>query len=95
MAKMCIICGIPIYKGKKYCEKCKRKIHLEQMNDYYSKNTKEWQYGGKYYEQQKNRKCGTGSLGSHALSDFKKEWEQIQKEMRNLNLRNRKQNWRY
>ncbi len=96
MAKFCKGCGIPIYgKSRKWCPKCKREVHLEMMHNYYCKNTSRWQYGGRYYDQQNKDKIGTGSLGSHMLSDPKKEQDQILKELQNLNLRTRKENWRY
>ena len=95
MAKLCIICKKPIYKNRKYCEKCKREIHLFQMNQYYIKNTKNWMMGGKYWNQQMQYRCGTGSLGEHSTLNWDKETIAIQKELQNLQLRNRKQNWRY
>ena len=96
MAKFCIICDNVIFgKARKYCPNCKRKEHLEQMANYYHEHQKRWQYGGLYYEQQCHNKFGTGSLGAHKLDDEKKEYEQIQNELRGLGLRQRKENWRY
>ena len=96
MGKICQQCGKPIYgKARKYCEKCKRKIHLEQMNKYYIDNTKNWQYNGKYWAKQAEGRCGTGSLGEHANTiNWKKEYTQIHKEMQNLGLRQKKEFWR-
>ena len=95
--KLCIICGEPIVgKARKYCKKCKRDEHLEQMHQYYIINQNKWQENGIYF---KNRKgiqlVGTGSLGSKSTLDWKKEFEAIQCEMRNLQLRTRKENWLY
>ena len=96
MGKICQQCGKPIYgKARKYCETCKKEIHLNQMSDYYKKNTKEWMFGGKYWVQQSEAKCGTGSLGEHAnTNNWKKEYTQIHKEMQNLGLRQKKAFWR-
>lgn len=89
MVKYCTICGIPIYgRARKYCPECKRKVYLNQMNDYYIEHTNRYQYGGVYY---KNRKgiqlCGTGSLGNKMAENFDKELETVEKEMLNLGLR--------
>ena len=96
IAKYCKICRTPIYgKSRKYCPDCKRKVHLNQMSDYYHKFQKRWQFGGLYFEQQCHNKIGSGSLGSHKLDDPEKEYKQIYKELQNLGLRNKNKNWRY
>ena len=95
MAKLCVKCGIPIYgKSRKYCPECKKLVHLNQMNDYYTKHTERWQYNGLYWDQQSAGKCGTGSLGAKALDDPEKEYKQIQKELKNLGLRTKNEYWR-
>jgi hypothetical protein len=49
MVKYCTICGKPIYgRARKYCPKCKRSEHIEQMHKYYVDNTSRWMYDGKY-----------------------------------------------
>lgn len=96
MAKLCKKCGIPIYgKSRKWCAKCKRDIHLTQMNDYYIAHTDRYQYGGLYWDQQSNRRCGTSGLGEHAINNFDIELKKIEKEMISLGLRDKKENWRY
>lgn len=95
MAKLCK-CGKPIYgRARKYCPECKRKEHLEQMAKYYRDNQKRWMQGGLYWDQQRHNKFGTGGLGSHKLDDSDKEYEQIQKEFKNLGLRVKKEHWQY
>ena len=90
MAKFCKICGCVIYgKARKYCDTCKREVHLNQMHDFYCRNTKDWQYMGKYWSQQSFGKCGTGSLGEHASNDHDKELKKVEKEMLNLGLKKR------
>lgn len=95
--KICVICGKPIMgKARKYCPDCKNREHLEQMSQYYKDHTKEWMIGGKYWDQQMQGRCGTGSLGEHAFTtNWDKEAAAIQKELQNLQLRDRKENWRY
>ena len=89
MAKFCIVCGKPIFgRARKYCEKCKKSEHLEQMHKYYVDNTKRWQYGGEYWDQQRHNKFGTGSLGAHAIvDDWNEEEKRVKKELLNLRLR--------
>ena len=96
MAKFCIICGNVIYdKARKYCPNCKRKEHLEQMAKYYRNHQDRWMLNGLYWDQQRHNKFGTGNLGAHRLKNFKKEQKQIEKELQFLNLRDKKENWRY
>ena len=97
MGKLCQQCGKPIFgRARKYCEKCKREIHLEQMHKYYVDNTSFYQYNGKYWNNRKGvQLCGTAGLGEHAnTKDWEKEYELIQKEMINLKLRLKKEFWR-
>jgi hypothetical protein len=87
IAKICQKCKCPIYgKARKWCPDCARKQHLNQMSDYYCKNTSRWQFGGRYFENQNQDKIGSGSLGSHKLDDPIKEAEQIFKELQNVIL---------
>lgn len=96
MGKLCKICNKPIYgRARKYCPDCKRKIHLNQMTDYYKNHQDRWQYNGLYWIQQSHNKFGTGNLGSHKLNDEKKEYEQIYKELQSLGLRDKNENWRF
>ena len=98
MAKLCSICKKPIYgRARKYCPDCKRKEHLEQMHKYYVDNTSRWQYNGEYWNNRNpNQLMGSSaSLGEHRNKNFEKEQIQITKELRNLQLRDRKEHWRY
>lgn len=96
MAKLCCICGEPLRgKARKYCDTCKRNEHLEQMATYYRKHQKRWMQNGRYWEQQRHNKFGTGSLGSHRLKNYDEELDKIEKELQNLGLRNKNENWRY
>lgn len=88
MAKLCKVCGNPIYgKARYYCAKCKRIAHLEQMHSYYCKHTSRWMYSGRYWNNQSFGKCGTGSLGEHSLKDHNQELIKVENEMINLGLR--------
>ena len=89
MAKFCKICGIPIYgRARKYCLKCKKSEHLEQMHKYYIDNTSRWQYGGNYYKNRNpNQLMGTSGLGEHAIKNHDIELKKVEKEMMNLGLR--------
>ena len=96
IAKFCKRCGKPIYgKARKWCPNCKRENHLEQMHQNYIDNTKNWQFGGKYYEKQSFGKCGTGSLGEHSTLNWNLEMKKIEKEKLNLGLQDKKEHWRY
>lgn len=57
MKRLCQICNLPLYgKQRKYCNKCKHKVHLKQMNDNYKNNKDEWlSKDGKYIRD--NQKC--------------------------------------
>ena len=94
--KLCVICGNPIVgKARKYCEKCKRDEHISQMRQYYIINMSRWQQNGLYWDQQRHNKFGTGALGEKRIKNFDAEIKAIQKELMNLGLRTRKENWLY
>lgn len=96
MTKFCKVCGKPIYgRSRKYCPDCKRKVHLNQMNDYYRDHQKRWMQGGLYWDQQRFNQLGTAGLGEHKVDDPDKELEKIEKELQNLGLRNKKEHWQY
>ena len=54
-------------------------------------------YGGDYWENQAKNRMGTGSLGEHATKNqnWDREHKLILKELQNLQLRTRNENWRY
>lgn len=89
MAKFCIVCGKPIFgRARKYCLKCKRDVHLSQMNDYYIAHTNRYQYNGIYYKNRRGLQLvGTGGLGNKMDDDFDEELKKIEKELLNLGLR--------
>jgi len=93
--KRCVICGDELTgKQRKYCAYCARERHLEQMREYYRKNTHRWQAGsagdpgGIYYRNRNPQEMlGTGSLGSHRLENSDEELAAIKKELRRIGLR--------
>ena len=63
MKRLCQICNLPLHgKQRKYCNKCKYKAHLKQMNDNYKNNKDEWlSKDGKYIRD--NQRCLGRVLG--------------------------------
>ena len=66
------------------------------MHKYYVDNTSRWQYGGDYWDNRKGvQLCGTGGLGAKSTLNWNIELEKIEKEMRQLRLRDKKEHWSY
>jgi hypothetical protein len=88
---VCQKCGLPFTKedpkthfNQKYHRKCREELIKKQNLEGVRRYRKRY---GNTIKGGRSEPLGTGNLGEHMLNDFKKEHQQIRKEMRRQGLR--------